>query len=782
MNLLSNGLKQRGIEIEVLVSNTRAKAERENINGISVTKVPQIGRFASAPLNMTFSFWLRRLGKDADILHFHFPNPTAEISYLFSGLEKEVVVTYHSDIVRQEKMGKLYSPLLLRFIEKASTIIVSSPNYMHSSIVLSKFLYKCETIPFGINLHRFTSVSENTKEVETLRRIYGSSVILFVGRFRYYKGLHVLIEAMNKVNGKLLIIGSGPLEEDLSRQIISEKLEEKVIILGELSDEEVVHHLHACEVFVLPSILRSEAFGIVQLEAMACKKPVVSTELGTGTSFVNQHQKTGLVVPPNDREGLAQAINYLLANPEQGKKLGAAGCEQVEKYFTQEQMVDKTIEIYRKSLTHRPVAATFSYKVSKKVSEGRLSEGKTKVLRIISRLNIGGPSIHVHLLTKGLNSDRFESILVSGKISPHEGDMTYLFDSHNKKPIVIPQLQREINLGMDLRAVIRILKILIKERPDIVHTHTAKAGSGARLAVIIYNIVFNKKIRAIHTFHGHIFKGYFSRAKSWFFVFIERIIAKLTDVIIAISETQKKELAQEFHIAPPGKIKTIRLGFDLEPFFTCKSLKGKFRKSLGIDHDTFTIGIIGRLAPIKNHRMFFDAANIFVAQNPDIQVKFVVVGDGELRNELEDYCQKLGLSKNVIFCGWIKNIPMVYTDLDILALTSLNEGTPVSIIESMAASVPVISTDAGGVRDLLGEPDNSIHMDGFKVCERGILSPKNDPFSFEKGIKYLLEDEDGKREGRLKRARLFVKKMYSQERLLTDIELLYTELQTSSNS
>lgn len=406
--------------------------------------------------------------------------------------------------------------------------------------------------------------------------------------------------------------------------------------------------------------------------------------------------------------------------------------------------------------------------------------GKIKILRIISRLNIGGPSIHVHLLTKGLNSDAFESILVTGKISPHEGDMSYLFDSHDKKPMVIPQLQREISLGTDIKAVIQMLKILIKERPDIVHTHTAKAGSGARLAVIIYNMVFNKKIRAIHTFHGHIFKGYFSRVKSWFFVFIERTIAKLTDVIIAISETQKKELAQEFRIAPQDKIKTIQLGFDLKPFLTCRSLKGKFKKSLGIDPDIVTIGIVGRLAPIKNHRMFFDAAKIFVAQNPGIRVKFVVVGDGELRNELEDYCKKINLNNQVIFCGWIRNVSDVYADLDLLALTSINEGTPVSIIESMAASVPVISTDAGGVHDLLGATDPSISSDGFEVCERGIISPKGDPLSFAKGLKFLLKDEKSNRAGRLKRARLFVKKMYSQKRLLADMESLYHELQTSS--
>jgi GT2 family glycosyltransferase/glycosyltransferase involved in cell wall biosynthesis len=401
---------------------------------------------------------------------------------------------------------------------------------------------------------------------------------------------------------------------------------------------------------------------------------------------------------------------------------------------------------------------------------------RIKVLRIIARLNIGGPAIHVHLLTKGLDAEKFEPVLVSGKISPQEGDMSYLFDSYDKSPTIIPELQREISLRMDLKAFRQIFNRLLKERPDIVHTHTAKAGSSARLAVLMYNFICEKKVRTVHTFHGHVFEGYFSRAKSLMFVWIERFLARLTNMIIAISETQKRDLLEKFQIAPAQKIRTVELGFDLRPFLGSKMLKGQFRRSLGINDNTLLIGIIGRLVPIKNHMMFFEAARVFLEENPGVHAKFVVVGDGELRDELEAYCQELGLASHVVFSGWMRNVPLVYADLDMLALTSTNEGTPVSIIEAMASSVPVIATDAGGVMDLLGPPDGIPSSDGFVVCERGMLCKKNDASGFAKGLKHLMEGDIREKQKRMMRARSFVKGRFSEKRLLHDIESLYLDL------
>jgi len=221
INLLANGLKEKGVHVEVLVSNTSSRLEKEIIGDIPVTKVPQIGRYASASLNMNFSYWINKLGEQSDILHFHFPNPTAEISYLISGLNRNVIVTYHSDIIRQARLLKLYSPLLKQFLKKADDIIITSPNYLETSPYLADFKSKCTLVPFGIDLSEFESSTLNKNEIESIRYQHGPSIILFIGRFRYYKGLHVLIESMKTIEGKLLLIGGGPLEADLKSRSIS---------------------------------------------------------------------------------------------------------------------------------------------------------------------------------------------------------------------------------------------------------------------------------------------------------------------------------------------------------------------------------------------------------------------------------------------------------------------------------------------------------------------------------------------------------------------------------
>jgi len=407
----------------------------------------------------------------------------------------------------------------------------------------------------------------------------------------------------------------------------------------------------------------------------------------------------------------------------------------------------------------------------------RHPDRKIKVVRFIARLNIGGPSIHVHLLTTGLNRNRFRSILVTGKISPQEGDMSYLFNGvSGSKPIIIRELQREISPAMDLKAFFQILRILFREEPDIVHSHTAKAGTSARIAAIVYHLLRGKHILTVHTFHGHVFEGYFSPGKSLMFICIERLLAIPTDAIVAISMTQKRDLSERFRIAPGAKIRTIPLGFDLKPFLKSHVLKGRFRSSLGVGKDTLLVGIVGRLVPVKRHELFFDAAGIFVEQHPGIQIRFVVVGDGELRKSLEGYVGQRGLSEYVIFSGWRRDLPEVYADLDILGLTSLNEGTPVSIIEAMAASTPVIATDAGGVPDLLGPPDGHPDSEGFVACRRGVLCRKEDARGFADGLSYLVEMDKGIRKALVGEARAFVEQHFSEERLLKDIETLYLEL------
>jgi GT2 family glycosyltransferase len=439
--------------------------------------------------------------------------------------------------------------------------------------------------------------------------------------------------------------------------------------------------------------------------------------------------------------------------------------------------------VFLSQRVHRFLPLPERHPLPKRIPEDfRAGDSRIRVLRFIARLNIGGPSIHVHLLTTGLDSKKFHSTLITGKISPSEGDMGYLFEPFEDKPIIIDELQREISPLMDLKAFLRILGILRREKPDIVHTHTAKAGTSARLAAIVSNRFSSGNAKTVHTFHGHVFSGYFSPAKSRMFIWIERLLARKTDVIVAISQTQKKDLSQKFDIAPDEKIRVIPLGFDLAPFLGSSHKKGRFKKTLGKGKGSLLVGIVGRLVPIKNHALFLDMASIFMDENKKVDVEFVLVGDGELREELATYAEENGLTENISFCGWRRDLSEVYADLDILALTSKNEGTPVSIIEAMAAGTAVISTDAGGVRDLLGPTIKEMPLKGgFIVCKKGILCRKNDAYGFAQGLKYLVEMDKEKRNRMIDEARVFVMKNFSNERLLKDIESLYLEIVGNSN-
>ena len=418
--------------------------------------------------------------------------------------------------------------------------------------------------------------------------------------------------------------------------------------------------------------------------------------------------------------------------------------------------------------------------MSKAHKDNSLPIRRIRVLRIISRLNIGGPSIHVANLSKLINKAYFEYVLATGKVSDHEGDMNYLLPA-DTFIVYIPELQREIRPISDFAAFIKILKFIYHFKPDIVHTHTAKAGTLGRIAAFIYHALELHSIKTVHTFHGHVLEGYFGRLKSATFLLVERSLAHFTDSIIAISDTQKWELSDKFKIASGDKIRRINLGFDLNPFLGANGLKGILRAKYNIANDEIIVGIVGRLVPIKNHKMFLKAAHKIISTYNQLKIRFVLIGDGELRDELEKFSRLLGLDGHIIFHGWENNIAMVYADLDILSLTSRNEGTPVSIIEAMAAQVPVITTAVGGIKDLLGtiEKHKSDEKSAFRDCERGILCPKDDFESFADGIIYMLENSYRKGSEKTKKAREYVVNNYSETSLIYNIENLYLEMMDS---
>ncbi|MFQ6057983.1 MAG: glycosyltransferase [Anaerolineae bacterium] len=347
IKMLAEGLIQRGIDVQVLVTNTGPRTTIGEIEGVPVIKAGCPIRISGAPISLSFYAWICRL--KPDIAHLHFPNPPGELGQLLLGQSQRFVLAYHSDIVRQKYLLRLYKPFLWKVLAKADRIIAATPDYVQSSPYLSQMAEKCVIIPYGINLAHFENVGMG--QVEAIKRRYGYPLLLFVGRLRYYKGLQYLLEAMRRIEARLLVVGTGPMEREWRALAEELDLGGKVSFLGEVSDDDLPLYYHACDLFVLPASERSEAFGVVQIEAMACGKPVVCTELGTGTSYVNVHGETGLVVPPRDPSALAEAIGRLLADERLRRRMGERGRARVGQEFSKETMVERVVRLYEELLS-----------------------------------------------------------------------------------------------------------------------------------------------------------------------------------------------------------------------------------------------------------------------------------------------------------------------------------------------------------------------------------------------------------------------------------------------
>lgn len=352
IKMLAEGLHARGQEVQVLVTNTSRKTVTETLNDVPVIKTGRQLNISSAPVSLAFYPWLHRLEQDTDIAHAHMPYPPGELGQLLFGRSRRFVVTYHSDIVRQRVLGALYRPFLWQVLRRARLIAAATPVHVQSSPFLRRYAEKCRIIPYGIDLQPFTLEPSRAATVAAWRARFGNRpLLLFVGRLRHYKGIGTLIEAMRQVDGAhAVIVGVGQMEDQWRGLADQAALLDRITFVGELSDDEVIGLYHAASIFVLPSTNRAEMFGIVQLEAMACGLPLICTELGTGTSYVNQHGVTGLVVPPNDPDGLAAAIRQLVANPELRTQMGVAGRRRVEQEFKHEVMLDRVMDFYREAL------------------------------------------------------------------------------------------------------------------------------------------------------------------------------------------------------------------------------------------------------------------------------------------------------------------------------------------------------------------------------------------------------------------------------------------------
>ncbi len=352
----AEGMQARGHRVHVLVTNTGRATLRQPIQGVPVTKTGRQFNVSSAPVSLGLFRELARLGRDADIVHLHAPYPPGELAQLLVRAGRRTVITYHSDIVKQATLLRFYAPFLRRVLDRAQAILVSNPRYPEGSPFLRPRQEKIRVVHFGIDPSRFQPTEASQLRAQELRRRFGPGpLVLFVGRLRYYKGVDVLVRALALTpEAKAVIVGTGPMEAQVRGLVRQLGLEERVHLAGHVADADLPAFYQAGDLFVLPSVHRSESLGIVLLEAMASGLPAISTELGTGTSYVNQHEVTGLVVPPGDPEALARAIQRLARHPRQRVAFGEAARRRIQEAFSLEQMLDQTERVYQEVLGETP--------------------------------------------------------------------------------------------------------------------------------------------------------------------------------------------------------------------------------------------------------------------------------------------------------------------------------------------------------------------------------------------------------------------------------------------
>jgi len=361
VRLLAEGQVRRSHRVTVLVTNPAPRGWRtheETINGVRVVRAGRLATVASTPLSLSLFREVRRLS--CDVIHLHFPYPVGEVAqWLFGPRTARRVLTYHSDVVRQKILLRLYAPLMRRVLAGVDVILATSRPYAESSPVLRRFWNRVRVVPLGIETARFcTAPPERTAAWRTRLAPEGEPLLLFVGRLRYYKGLDVLLQAMPLVpRARLVVAGDGPMRANWQRLANHLALSERVVFLGDVPDEELPALYHAADLFVLPATARSEAFGTVLIEAMAAGLPLVTTDVGTGTSWVNQHGETGLVVPPRAPAALAAAITQLLENPDLRRVMGRAGQQRALAEFDVERMVERVLEVYREVASFGPSPA-----------------------------------------------------------------------------------------------------------------------------------------------------------------------------------------------------------------------------------------------------------------------------------------------------------------------------------------------------------------------------------------------------------------------------------------
>lgn len=344
---LAEGGVKENIESTVLTHSPGFENKISKLDHHTIYRVKTLYEFASTPFSFSAVSEFKKLAQDADIIHYHFPYPFMDFMHFAAGIKKPTVVSYHSDIVKQKALLKLYTPLMNRFLTSVDRIVAASPNYVESSPILQQYKEKVEVIPYGLDKDFYQN--NDPAVVEKWRARFPEGFFLFIGTFRYYKGLHILIEAAQDSHYPIVVVGAGPIEEELKAQ--AQRLGvDKIHFLGALGDDDKSALLQLSTCLVFPSHLRSEAFGISLLEGALYSKPLISSEIGTGTTYINIDGETGLVVPPSNPQALRQAMDKIWQNPEQARIYGEAAHARFESLFTARKMITGYTRLYKSLL------------------------------------------------------------------------------------------------------------------------------------------------------------------------------------------------------------------------------------------------------------------------------------------------------------------------------------------------------------------------------------------------------------------------------------------------
>jgi glycosyltransferase involved in cell wall biosynthesis len=561
-------------------------------------------------------------------------------------------------------------------------------------------------------------------------------VVLSVANLKTVKRHELLVAASAEllargVPHRLRLVGDGPERDRLVRLAADLGVAGAVEFAGHVADPSPEYA--AADVFALASSWEGTPMAV--LEALAAGLPVVATAAGDIPEFVADGV-SGRIVPDPTPVAMATAIEEALTHRADWGRAARATAAQLS--------IDRMAGEYERLF--RQVA-------------GQASD--TRVLRIISRLNVGGPAIHVSLLASGLTRFGYQTRLVAGRLAPGEGDMSYVAVSGGVGVTSIPELGRSIRPWNDAIALVKLFRLMRTYRPQIVHTHASKAGALGRMAAAGYNWTTGGASRCaiVHTYHGHTFSGYFSPRAGAVLRTIERGLARVTDRIVVLSPSQQREIVEQFRIAPLDKTRIVPLGLPLESFFAVTGTdRLAARQRLGWDNRRVIL-TPGRLTAIKNHDWLLRAFRELAGRHSEALL--AIAGDGDLREALERLARDLGIADRVRFLGWVRDLRDHYAAADVVVLTSRNEGTPVALIESIAAGCPVVATSVGGVPDVVSG-------------DCGMLVPLDDMAALVAAV----ESTWGSRLSLTARVSM---RRFAADRLLADVNALYQDVLRGRN-